>query len=178
MATAFKDIDMPEGKTPRFALRALTFIEQSVLDICIADVAAGRALRTNEEIAALIGADGVATVPGILKRLEDAGYIKREIYQRGRVVCIHACGNSQRPRSEQRAAVEKCTLPPPCTVPHWSTIKDRVPTVAIQTLRTFDEDAARWIDETARRLRRDARDLIAECVARGIREIQAEESEA
>jgi hypothetical protein len=150
-------------KSRRFelSLPPLTFIEQRVLDICIADAKAGRQLRPNDEIAAEIGATGAGTVPGILLRIEQKGYISREIYQRGRRVCIEATGH--------------CTLPPACTVPHWRTITDRAPLPAIQQVRERDQSLASWIETTARSLGRDYLDFATELLRRGAQDYRADQ---
>jgi hypothetical protein len=100
------------GKTPRRpGLEPLTPIEQRVYDICVAAADAGRPLDSGEAMTEMIGAAGVSTVPGILKRLERKGWITRSVFQRGRQVCITATG--------------RCTVPPRDQTPHWRTVYDK-----------------------------------------------------
>ncbi len=99
----------------------LTPIEQSVMDFCKRAAAEGRPLESADTIAAAIGATGVSTVAGIMKRLEQKGYITRQIFQRGRVVCIAETG--------------QCSLPPNDTSPHWRLRTENVPAPAIQAVR-------------------------------------------
>jgi hypothetical protein len=139
----------------------LTFIEQRVFDICVADAEAGRPLTPNDEIAAEIGATGAGTVPGILARIEAKGHISREIYQRGRMVCIVATG--------------KCTAPPECQVIHWRKLADRAPTPAIHQLRQHDMSLAQWIETEARRTGRSHLDFLEELVRRGAQDYRADQ---
>jgi hypothetical protein len=139
---------------------ALTAIEQRVYDICKAAAAEGRALETSDEIMARIGATGVATVPGILKRLESKGYIERTIYQRGRVVCIPETG--------------QCTLPPANLAPHWRLRTDEVPSPAIQAVRDKSKPISAMIEAEARLLNRPISAFLADLAYIGWHQYQAE----
>jgi hypothetical protein len=138
----------------------LTPIERRVFEICCADAAAGRMLTPNDEIAERIGATGAGTVPGILARIEAKGFIIREIYQRGRKVCIAATG--------------QCTAPPECQVIHWRKIADRAPTPAIHQIRQHDMNLAQWIETEARRTGRNHLEFLEELVRRGVQDYRAD----
>lgn len=141
----------------------LTPIEQRVLERYVLAAAAGQPAPSIEEIAKHIGASGVATVPGITKRLEEKGYITRQIYQRGRTVCIVETG--------------QCTLPPKDQTPHWRHRTDRVPTPAIQSVRERVKPVAAMIEAEARLLGKSVSDFLADLVYIGWHEYQAEKAE-
>ena len=140
--------------------------ERRVLSLAIEDAAAGRPLRPNAEIAAELGSqnyDG-GTVPGIMRRLEAKGYITREIYQRGRQVCIVSTG--------------QCTAPPKDTSPHWRLRTDRVPSPAIQAVRQKRQDVCALIEQEARRLGKPMSDFLADLVYIGWHSYDAERNGA
>lgn len=141
---------------------ALSAIEAQVLDICTRAAEEGRPLEPTEIIMEQIGANGVATVPGVLKRLEAKGLITRNVYQRGRQVCIVATG--------------ECTAPPNDTSPHWR-LRDRSndpPAPAIQQLRQRDMSLAMQIEQEARRSGKSMAEFLADLVYIGWHAYQAE----
>jgi SOS-response transcriptional repressor LexA len=146
------------------ARNALTPIEQRVLEICDRAAEEGRELDSTESMTAAIGATGVSTIPGILKRLEAKGYIDRTVYQRGRRVCIAATG--------------KCTIPPRNTAPHWRERTDRVQTPAIQAVRDRAKPVAAMIEAEARLLGKSLTDFLGDLVYIGWHEYQAEKEGA
>jgi SOS-response transcriptional repressor LexA len=151
-------------KTPfdvRLAARnPLTPIERTVLERCKEAAAAGERAPSIEELTAAIGATGVSTVPGIMNRLEAKGYITRQIYQRGRVVCITETG--------------QCTRPPNDQTPHWRFRTDRVPSPAIQSIRDKAKPVAAMIEAEARLLGKSLPDFLSDLVYIGWHGYQAE----
>lgn len=144
---------------------ALTPIEQAVLSICRQAAAEGRPLESIEEISARIGVQGISTVPGIMKRLEAKGCITRNIYQRGRQVCIPETG--------------QCTAAPSCTAPHWRFRTERVPTPAIHTIRERAKPVAAMIETEARLTGKALSEFLADLVYIGWHGYMAEkEAEA
>ena len=139
---------------------ALTPIERRVLSFCQSAAAEGRQLEPVETIMKAIGAQSYSTVPGIMRRLEQKGYITRTVYQRGRTVCIAATG--------------QCTLPPSNLAPHWRFRTDNVQTPAIQQLRQKMPDAATLIEQEARRLGKHMTDFLGDLVYIGWHAYEAE----
>lgn len=129
---------------------ALTQIEIDVLAICRRAAADGRELEPTEVIMARLGLSGYGTVPGVLKRLEAKGLISRNIYQRGRQVCIVDTG--------------QCTAAPSCTAPHWRLREAQVPTPAIQQVRQRMQNEASLIEQEARKLGKPMSDFLADLV--------------
>lgn len=138
----------------------LSPIEREVLSRCHQAAEAGEPAPSIEELTEAIGATGVSTVPGIMKRLEAKGYISRTIYQRGRQICITATG--------------QCTAPPPNLSPHWRTRTETVPTPAIQAVRERAKPIAAMIEAEARLTGKHFNDLLADLVYIGWHEYQAE----
>jgi DNA-binding Lrp family transcriptional regulator len=138
----------------------LSPIERRVLEICEQAADDGRELDSIESMAAAIGASGVATVPGIMKRLEAKGYITRTVYQKGRRVCIAATG--------------KCTATPRNTAPHWRMRTEALPTPAIQALRERSKPIAAMIEAEARMSGKSHSEFLADLVYIGWHEYQAE----
>lgn len=140
----------------------LSVVERIALAHCVDQARAGRAV-TQESIMLAIGSQNTTggTSAGVLKRLEEKGYITRTAYQRGVQVCIVSTG--------------QCTAPPPCRVPHWRTIKDRVPVPAIHQIRQRDMPLAQWIETEARRIGRDHLDFLQELVRRGTQDYRADQ---
>lgn len=139
MATAAREVRSSrviQGKHFSLGNPPLTVVEQRVYDSYCDAAANGSPAPSIEELAREIGATGVATVPGITKRLEEKGYITRQVYQRGRMVCIVATG--------------QCTLPPKDQTPHWRTRTDRVPAPAIQAIRQRMPSTSAEIERDAR----------------------------
>jgi hypothetical protein len=102
-----------------------------------------------------IGATGVATVPGIMKRLEEKGYITRTIYQKGRVVCVNGV----------------CTAAPKNLAPHWRVRTDRVPAPAIQAVQQRAKPLASMIEAKARSLGKPLHEFLMDCVYVGFHQI-------
>lgn len=142
----------------RKANEPLSFVEQRVLDICKRAALESRELDSIESMTTEIGANGVATVPGIMKRLEEKGYITRTIYQKGRVVCINGV----------------CTLPPKNLAPHWRNRTECPPTPAIQPIRERAKPIASMIETESRLLGKTMTDFLADLVYIGWHEYQAE----
>jgi hypothetical protein len=140
---------------------ALTPIERQVFERCHRAAAAGLPAPSTEDLTAAIGASGFSTVPGILKRLEAKGYITREIYQRGRVVCITATG--------------QCTMPPNDQTPHWRQRPDRIPSPTIQPVREKAPDVAAMIEREARLNNRPLAAFLADLAYIGWHEYRAEQ---
>ena len=139
---------------------SLTPVEERVLAFCEVAAAEGRPLEPVDTIMRAIGAQSYSTVPGIMRRLEAKGYITREVYQRGRSVCIIATG--------------QCTAPPSNIAPHWRFRTDRVQTPAIQQVRQRMPDTATLIEQEARRSGKHMSDFLADLVYIGWHEYQAE----
>lgn len=138
----------------------LSPVERIVFDKCQEAAANGLPAPSIENLSQDIGATGVATVPGIMKRLEDKGYITRQIFQRGRIVCISQTG--------------QCTLPPRDQTPHWRLRTDRVPSPTIQGLRERSKPIAAMIEAEARLLGKSLTDFLGDLVYIGWHEYQAE----
>jgi hypothetical protein len=148
------------AEVARNANAPLTTVERIVLERCRAAAAAGEKAPSIEELSSEIGATGVATVPGIMKRLEAKGYITRQIFQRGRIVCIAATG--------------QCTAPPKDTSPHWRLRTEPVPTPAIQAVRERNKPVGAMIEAEARQLGKHHSDFLADLVYIGWHAYQAE----
>jgi len=142
----------------------LTPIERLVLAECRAAAEAGLPAPSSERLREMIGASSFSTAPGILRRLEEKGYISRTIYQRGRVICIPETG--------------ECTLPPNDLTPHWRTCPHRVPAPTIQVVRQRDLQCASDIEREARRLNKSMLDFLADLAHRGWHDYLAEQGEA
>jgi hypothetical protein len=158
---------MPAPRTPFAVARAssdarlpLTPVEREVFVRCEDAAAKGLPAPSIEALSQVIGATGVATVPGIMKRLEAKGYITREIYQRSRMICIVGTG--------------KCTAPPSDRTPHWRIRTDRVPTPAIQSVRERARPIAAMIEAETRLIGKSLTDFLGDLVYIGWHEYQAE----
>lgn len=138
----------------------LTPIERRVLEICEQAAEEGRELDSIETMTEAIGATGVSTVPGIMKRLEGKGFISRTVYQKGRRVCISATG--------------KCTLPPNNTAPHWRNRIEGAPAPTIQAISQRSKPLAQMIETEARRLGKPIAEFLMDCVYVGFHEIHRE----
>lgn len=138
----------------------LTAIERAVLKICKRAAAEGRELDSIEDMRMELGALSYSTVPGVMKRLEAKGYITRQIYQKGRQVCIVSTG--------------QCTLAPRDQTPHWRVRTDRVPSPAIQSVREKAKPVAAMIEAEARLLGKSLTDFLSDLVYIGWHEYQAE----
>lgn len=145
----------------RRANEPLTAIERAVFERCRAAAKAGEPAPSIEELTEAIGANGVSTVPGIMKRLEDKGYITRTIYQKGRQVCIAATG--------------ECTAQPRDTTPHWRFRTENPPAPAIHHLAQRNKPLAQMIEAKARELGKPIHEFLMDCVYVGFHEIAAEE---
>lgn len=158
---------MAVARTPfdvrRQVSQPLSPVEQAVLDICQRAAAEGRQLDSIEDMRMELGALSYSTVPGVMKRLEEKGYITREIYQRGRRVCITATG--------------QCTVPPSCTAPHWRNRTENVPSPAIQAVREKSQSLSSWLEAKARREGKSIADMLMDCVYAGANALRAEEEE-
>jgi hypothetical protein len=117
-------------------------------------------MESIEEIMVMFGFNSYSTVPGIMRRLEVKGFIKRNIFQRGRQVCIVETG--------------ECTAAPPCTAPHWRQRTETTPTPAIQQIRERVPMAAE-IEMEARRLGKHVTEFLADLVYIGWHEYRAEQ---
>lgn len=116
----------------------LTPIEKRIYDACLEAAVGNLPAPSVETLTVMIGASAPSTVPGIMGRLEAKGYITRNIYQRGRQVCIVDRGI--------------CTLAPANTAPHWR-LRPRTespPTPAIQQLRQREQSLTAMIEQEAR----------------------------
>jgi hypothetical protein len=140
----------------------LTAVQRRALEHCSEMARLGLPV-TQMSISEAIGSQNAcgSTATGVLNGLEEKGYITRQAYQRGVQVCIVATG--------------QCTASPPCTVPHWRTITDRVPVPAIHQIRQRDMPAAQWIEAEARRIGRDHLDFLMELVRRGLQDYRADQ---
>jgi hypothetical protein len=138
----------------------LSPIEQAVLGVCEKAAAEGRELDSIEDMRMELGALSYSTVPGVMKRLEEKGYITRQIFQRGRLVCITSTG--------------QCTAPPRDQTPHWRVRTDRVQTPAIQSVRERSKPIAAMIEAEARLLGKSLSDFLGDLVYIGWSEYQAE----
>jgi SOS-response transcriptional repressor LexA len=152
-------------KTPFEVYRSssLSPIERDVLLLCEEAARHGQPAPSIEELTCAIGATGVSTVPGIMKRLEAKGYITRQIFQRGRTICITSTG--------------QCTLPPHDRTPHWRTRTEQVPTPAIQAVREKVKPVAAMIEAEARLLGKSLSDFLGDLVYIGWAEYAAEKGE-
>lgn len=138
----------------------LTTVERIVLERCESAAIEGMPAPSIEELSRAIGATGVSTVPGVMKRLEAKGYITRQIFQRGRIVCIASTG--------------QCTLPPHDQSPHWRFRTDQPPTPAIQSFRERAKPVSAMIEAEARLTGKALSDFLADLVYIGWHEYQAE----
>ena len=116
----------------------LSSIEAQVYDICREAADRDLPAPSTEVIMQRVGAMGMATVPGIMRRLEGKGFIRRLIYQRGRTITITATGKS--------------TAPPNNTAPHWRQRTEHMPTPTIQVVRERVQSTAMQIEADARSL--------------------------
>jgi hypothetical protein len=139
-----------EGKHFSLSNPTLSFVEQRIYDLYVTAAAEGRPAPSIDDLSRAIDAQGAATIPGITRRLEEKGYITRQIYQRGRMVCITATG--------------QCTLPPNDQTPHWRFRTDRVPSPAIQTVRQRAKPIAAMIEAEARLLGKSLSDFLSDLV--------------
>jgi DNA-binding MarR family transcriptional regulator len=138
----------------------LSPIERRVLELCEAAAERDQPAPSIEDLTVAIGATGVSTVPGIMKRLEAKGFISRRIYQRGRVVCITATGQS--------------TAEPSNTSPHWRFRIDQPQTPTIQAVREKSKPIAAMIEAEARLTGKPIASFLADLVYIGWHEYQAE----
>jgi hypothetical protein len=143
----------------------LTVIERIALE-CLKQIASEGRRATQAELCAATGVNyQTGALPAILRRLEDKGHIKREIYQRGMTICIPSLG--------------VCTAPPQDQSPHWRQRTDRVPSPTIQPVRERAKPVAAMIETEARLLGKSLTDFLADLVYIGWHEYQAEkEAEA
>lgn len=142
----------------------LSPIERRVLEMCETAAENGLPAPSIEDLTVAIGATGVSTVPGIMKRLEAKGFISRRIYQRGRVVCISATG--------------QCTAEPANTSPHWRFRIEQPQTPAIQAVREKSKPIAAMIEAESRLTGKPIAQFLADLVYIGWHEYQAEKDEA
>jgi hypothetical protein len=142
----------------------LTAIESIALE-CLKQIASEGRQATQPEICAAIGVTNIqsGTVPAVLSRLEQKGYITREYYQRGMMICIRATG--------------QCTIPPANRAPHWRNRVEAVPTPAIQAIRERSQSVAKWMEEKARREGKSLHEFAMDCAYAGAHAIMAEEEE-
>lgn len=103
----------------------LTFNEKAALAYAEMAAADDREFDKRDDISFEMGlTTGGGSLRSIMLSLEAKGYIKQEVYQKGRRVWVRS--------------IDKWTKAPHCTVPHWRTIHDKspgTPTLPIQTLR-------------------------------------------
>lgn len=161
MATAFREPAMTGLRSKSFTVAPapLTPIERIALE-CLKQIAGDGRQATQAEILAAIGSQAVATAPGIVRRLEQKGYITRSQFQRGFQVCIVETG--------------QCTTPPHDTSPHWRLRTDRPPTPAIQSVRDRSKPIAALIEAEGRVLGKHHSDWLADLVYIGWHAYQAE----
>lgn len=106
LKAARQDRETPDtAAQARFESASLNPIENNLLRICERAAAEGRTLESNAQLVEQLGAGGGSTISTVLKRLETKLLVRRQIFQKGRIVTIVATGQS--------------TAPPPCRVPHW-----------------------------------------------------------
>jgi hypothetical protein len=160
MATAAADVKPRSIGRMALANPPLTPIEQRVFDCYQRAARLGAPAPSTEEMTEMIGALSDSTIPGITRRIEEKGYITRQIFQRGRVICIAETGH--------------CTAPPNDTSPHWRLRADRVPTPAIQAVRQRSMPLAAMIEAEARLTGRSLTDFLADLVYIGWHEYAAE----
>jgi hypothetical protein len=163
--SAAPEIEMNTVRGKHFTLSnpSLTAVEQAVFDICLRAAREGRELDSIEDMRTELGALSYSTIPGIMKRLEAKGYITRQIFQRGRIVCIASTG--------------QCTMPPHDQTPHWRVRTDRVATPAIQQVRERSKPISSMIEAEARLLGKSPADFLADLVYIGWHEYVAEKGE-
>lgn len=117
--------------------KPLTAIERIALESLRQIATEGRE-ATQAELCAATGVKyQQGTLPAILKRLEDKGYIKREIFHKGMQVHIVPLGIS--------------TARPSCTVPHWRDIdRDSTPTLPRHTITRTLNNLMAYINQVMR----------------------------
>ena len=162
MATAAVQVQPIGVRSKSFTLHRvpLSPVERTILERCEQAAESGEPAPSIDELSQAIGATGVATVPGVMKRLEAKGYITRQIFQRGRIVCITETG--------------QCTLPPNDQTPHWRMRTDRVPSPTIQSVRERSKPIAAMIEAEARMTGSSLTDFLSDLVYIGWHEYQAE----
>jgi hypothetical protein len=142
------------------ANEALTVIERIALE-SLKQIATEGRRATQAELCAATGVNyQTGALPAILRRLEDKGYIKREVFQRGMTICIPSLGI--------------CTAPPIDRSPHWRQRTASVPTPAIQPIRERAKPIASMIETESRLLGKSMTDFLADLVYIGWHEYQAE----
>lgn len=142
----------------------LTAIESIALE-CLKQIAREGRQATQPELCAATGAMYQSgTVPAILKRLEQKGYITRKVYQRGFAVSISGTNLS--------------TAEPPNTAPHWRDRTDQVQSPAIHMVRQKMPQASVLIEQEARKLGKPMSDFLADLVYIGWHEYQREGEQA
>jgi SOS-response transcriptional repressor LexA len=147
----------------RRANESLTAVEQRVYEICVRAAEEGRELDSIEDMRMELGALSYSTIPGIMKRLEEKGYISRTIYQKGRRVCITSSG--------------QCTTDPSNTAPHWRLRTEKVPAPAIHQIRERAKPLAQMIEAKARSLGKPVHEFLMDCVYVGFHEIMHDAEE-
>jgi hypothetical protein len=141
----------------------LTTIERIAME-CLRQIASEGRQATLIELCAATGLNyQTGGVPAILKRLEDKGYIKRTVFQKGMIVCI--------------PSLNICTAPPQDKSPHWRQRTERVPTPTIQAVRERNKPIASMIEAEARQLGKAPAEFLADLVYIGWSEYQAEKGE-
>lgn len=141
----------------------LTATESIALESIKQIVSEGR-VATRAEICAAVGSDNLegGTAPGILRRLEQKGYITREVFQRGMKICL---------------ANGRCTAEPRDLSPHWRLRTERVPTPAIQSIRERSKPLSTMIEAESRMSGKHMNDFLADLVYIGWHEYMAEKGE-
>lgn len=154
----------PKGPS---GLPDLTPVERRVYEICVAAADSGRPLDSTEDMGAAIGATSFSTVPGILKRLERKGWIRRSVFQKGRQVCITASG--------------RCTTAPHDQTPHWRIVynrsRDSTPTLPRHSVAQTVPTLMAYLDKMMREENLTLEDAQMALMARGMQHRETERSQ-
>jgi len=153
-------------------IASLSPVEREVYVRMAEAAIAGAPAPTTEELCELTGLSSMSSVPQILSRLEKRGLIRRQVYQRGRIVTITSTGLS--------------TARPADTSPHWRDRspaphwRDRppVPSPSIHSVRSKAPSVARQIEQAARHEGRALPDFLGDLVYMGFAQFRAEQEAA
>jgi predicted transcriptional regulator len=135
--------------------RPLSAVEKTALEFCRQRAEQGLPI-TQVDLTIAIGSQNWtgSTAAGLLNRLEEKGYIKRNFYQRGVQVCMTDTG--------------ACTAEPPSRATHWRLREQPVQTPTIQALRERHPKLTRIIEHEAAMSGKHMQEFLMDLVANGL----------
>jgi len=164
MATAARAVAVATSNRFDPEQQQLSPVEKTALDY-IRECIRTKSRVTQLGIMHAIGSQNTTggTSAGVLKRLEDKGYITRTFYQRGLQVCDAETG--------------ECSIPPTCRTTHWRKRKEDCPTPPIHIVRNRAPNLAGLVEAEARKSGMALQDFLMDLVYNGL-ELWLETQEA